>query len=719
LINPGDLEDLLEARLVDAFSVLGPQSDDTGVRISCFAPAADSVQLIDLNGDSIGNLSRIHDAGVFTQHYKSAVPYRLRVMTGAEIEVRDDPYLFSSLLADDDVWLFSEGRHQHAQRFLGAHLANHGDVAGIQFAVWAPNAQRVAVVGDFNHWDTRTHVMRYHPGCGIWEMFVPGPGVGTCYAFDITSQDAAHTRKSDPYARQLTTPADPAAVVVDASYAWHDSEWLQKRRAQQGTQSPMSIYEVHLGSWRRKAGGEWLSYAELTLQLLNYVQDMGFTHLELMPVTEYPYSGSWGYQPLGLFAATARFGPAAGLKALIDEAHKRGIGVILDWVPAHFPRDAHGLGRFDGTALYEHEDPQKGLHPDWGTLIFNYGRPEVINYLVSNALYWIEEFHIDGLRMDAVASMLYLDYSREPGEWVPNAEGGRENLEAVEFLRQVNSVLLANHPGVLSIAEESTAWPGVTTPVTAGGLGFSHKWNMGWMNDSLAYMENEPIHRQYHHHQMTFSMVYAYSERYILPISHDETVHGKRSLLSKMPGDTWQKFANVRALLGLMWAHPGGKLLFMGDELAQWQEWDHDDQVHWQLLEQPAHQGVQQLVRDLNAIQQRLPALYENDHHPEGFRWIDSDNASESILAFSRHAVLKGAEVVVIANLTPIVRENYRVVVSAAAVYEECLNTDSNCYGGSNVGNLGRVEALIGKEGPFLELTLPPLAVIYLTRSAT
>ena len=706
---------LLDANLEDAFAILGYHQHDQQASITCLAPGADAVHVVDRRGQIVAPLKSAHRDGIFTS---LDVPvglsdYRLLVKTGSVNEEREDPYRFPSLLSNDDAWLFSEGRHERAWQFLGAHETEHTGVSGVHFAVWAPNAKRVAVLGDFNVWDARTHVMRFHPGCGIWEMFVPGPTAGCCYSFDILSRDGTRLRKSDPYAQLMSGPADSAAVVVNSCFSWSDDEWLSLREQANHSTRAISVYEVHLGSWKRTRTGDWLSYAALADQLLDYVTQTGFTHIELMPVSEHPFTGSWGYQPLGLYAPTVRYGTTDELKLFIDKAHQRNIGILLDWVPAHFPMDEHGLGQFDGSALYEHEDPKRGIHPDWDTFIYNYGRAEVMNYLVSNAAYWIEEFHIDGLRMDAVASMLYLDYSREDGNWLPNDQGGGENLEAIGFLNRVNDMVRTRYPGVMTIAEESTDWPDVTAET---GLGFDFKWNMGWMNDTLMYIARDAIHRKHHHNQMTFSLVYAYSEKYILPISHDEVVHGKASLLSKMPGDRWQQFANLRALLAYMWAHPGKKLLFMGCEIGQWDEWDHDAELHWHLLEHPEHRGIQQLVTDLNRQYVSRPALHEKDGDSDGFTWLDADNTAESVFAFQRRGGENQEPVIIVANLTPVVRGHYVLNVPAEGTYREILNTDSAVYGGSDTGNLGRVDSAIGKDGPALRLTLPPLAVIYLMR---
>jgi 1,4-alpha-glucan branching enzyme len=592
-------------------------------------------------------------------------------------------------------------------------------VAGVHFAVWAPNAEAVSVVGDFNGWDGQRHAMQKRIPSGIWELFVPGLGPGTLYKYRVHA-DGGFADRADPYGFGAEVPPRTASKVIDlASYAWRDQEWMAQRAARNSLSAPLTIYEVHLGSWRRPGGDRhhWLSYADLERELVPYCVDMGFTHVEFLPPTEHPLSASWGYQTIGLFAATSRFGSPQDLMALIDALHRAGIGVIIDWVPAHFPRDGHGLRRFDGTALYEHEDPRKGEHPDWGTLIFNYGRNEVSNYLVSSALFWLDRYHVDGLRVDAVASMLYLDYSRKDGEWVPNCHGGRENLEAIDFIKSFNVQVHAHHPGVLTIAEESTAWAGVSRPTYVGGLGFSLKWNMGWMNDTLRYMRHDPVHRKYHHDELTFSLIYAFHENFVLPFSHDEVVHGKGSLLDQMPGDAWQKFANLRLLYAYMWCHPGKKLLFMGGEFGQWQEWNFDESLHWHLLAGENHRGLSRALADLNDLVRREPALHELDFDGRGFEWIDCHNWQDSVLAFVRRGSSSRDCLVVCCNFTPVLRHGYRLGVPAAGGYEEIFNSDSSWYGGSNAGNGGGLQSTPqphhGREHS-LTLTLPPLAVVVL-----
>ncbi len=634
--------------------------------------------------------------------------------------VMDEPDRFPSMLGELDLHLLGEGSHTDIYRKLGAHVCSNLGVAGTRFAVWAPNASRVSVVGDFNGWDGRLHRMRLHPANGIWELFIPGIAAGSLYKFELA--DAAGRLlplKSDPLGQYFEAPPGNASVVEQSDYRWHDGGWMEQRRSINDLDKPMCIYEVHLGSWRRQAeSNRPLTYREQARQLVDYVRDMGFTHVEFLPLTEHPFEGSWGYQPIGLFAPTQRFGSADDLRFLVDQLHQAGIGVIMDWVAAHFPRDEHGLARFDGTALYEHDDPRRGEHADWGTLIFNYGRREVANYLLGSALYWIREFHVDALRVDAVASMLYLDYSRQPGEWLPNALGGNENLEAVAFLKTLNQQVHA--VGARSHAEESTAWPGVSRPVEHGGLGFSCKWNMGWMNDTLAYMREDPVHRKYHHHKMTFGPVYAFSENFILPLSHDEVVHGKGSLVGRMPGDDWQRFANLRAYFGFMYAHPGKKLLFMGGEFAQWREWDHQRSLDWHLLEHAPHRGMQALIRRLNHCYRGLPALYEQDFEPAGFEWIESDDAEHSIYSWLRRA-RDGGFILCVCNFTPVVRHGYRLGVPRSGAWRVLLNTDAGEFGGSGVDVAeNTINTLESQDTPAqgrpqsVQLTLPPLATLWL-----
>lgn len=620
-------------------------------------------------------------------------------------------------LGDVDVHLFNEGRHRRLHEVLGALPGTHDGETGTMFRVWAPDARAVSAVGDFCHWDGATHPMKPVGSTGIWELFVPGVGVGERYKFEVHGHDGTVVQHADPLALQAEVPPATASIVTASTHDWADAGWVERRRSLDPQVGPMSIYEVHLGSWRRDPAHPEvpLSYAQVADELAAYVTDMGFTHVELLPVMHHPFSGSWGYQVTSFFAPEAAWGTPDELKYLIDTLHAHGIGVLLDWVPAHFPRDVWALARFDGTELYEHAGP-RGSHPDWGTLVFNHGRLEVKGFLLANALFWLQEMHADGLRVDAVASMLYLDYSRSEGQWSPNVHGGREDLEAVAFLQEVNTVVHAEEPGTASVAEESTAWPGVSKPVDGGGLGFGFKWNMGWMHDTLAYFQQDPIHRRWHHGELTFSLVYAFDESFILPLSHDEVVHGKRSLLEKMPGDRWQQMANLRALYAYMWAHPGKQLLFMGGEIAQEREWSEERSIDWHLLEQADHAGVQSLVRDLNHCYRRHPALWEVDADPRGFTWLEGGDAERSVIAFVRRSADDGQQVVCVANLTPVVREGYRVGLPTWGRWTEILNTDAGQYGGSNVGNLGGVDAEPVEwngQAWSAELTLPPLGVVW------
>ena len=627
----------------------------------------------------------------------------------------EDAYRFPSLLGDLDLYLMGQGSHRDIFRKLGAHPSSSLGVKGTLFVIWAPNASRVSVIGEFNHWDGRCNVMRLHPANGLWEIFIPGIGHGEYYKFELLDkQGELLPFKSDPMGQFHEAPPGNASIVYESHYKWQDADWTADKSQVPKMAQAVSIYEVHLGSWRRGEDNRYLTYRELADDLVAYVQQMNFTHVELMPVTEYPFDGSWGYQPIGMYAPTQRFGQPDDFRFLVDRFHQAGIGVIVDWVPAHFPKDEHGLRRLDGTALYEHEDPRKGEHTDWGTMIFNFGRREVINYLVGSALCWIEGFHVDALRVDAVASMLYLDYSREKDEWLPNKFGGNEHLEAVDFLRHLNEVI--HTYGATSYAEESTAWPGVSKPTDAGGLGFTYKWNMGWMNDTLSYMSEDPVHRKYHHGKITFGLVYAFDENFVLPLSHDEVVHGKRSLLGRMPGDEWQRFANLRAYYGFMYGHPGKKLLFMGSEIAQVKEWNHDQSLDWHLLDQPLHQGIQSLVSDLNQVYRDTTALHELDFSHEGFEWIDWQDADSSVLCWLRRAS-DGSFVVCVSNFTPLVRSGYRIGVPQAGSYSELLNTDSVKYGGSGVGVHGEIhtENVAAHERQHsLQIDLPPLATLIL-----
>ncbi len=713
--DPAILKAVAAGRHADPFSFLGPHKAGASRVVRCFQPGASAVELIGGDGQLLARMERQDPGDIFIGKLPPrARRYRLRVTAAQHTFDIEDPYRFPSPLGELDLHLIGQGRHQRLYDKLGAHPMKLLGVEGVHFAVWAPNAGRVSVIADFNEWDGRWHVMRFHPGIGVWDIFIPGAGPGTCYKFELL--DAAGELlplKSDPFAQFSEPPPGNASIVYESRYAWQDDDWMAGRGQAMALDRPQSTYEVHLGSWRRNSleGDRWLTYRELADELIGYVSDMGFTHVELLPVTEHPFDGSWGYQPIGLYSPTWRFGEPDDLKYLIDRFHQAGIGVIVDWVPAHFPRDPNGLGRFDGTALYEHADPRRGEHADWDTLIYNYGRHEVLNYLVSNALFWVDEFHFDGLRVDAVASMLYLDYAREAGEWLPNEEGGNENLEAVAFLRRLNEEV--HQRGAVTIAEESTAWPGVSRPTYMDGLGFSYKWNMGWMNDTLFYMSKDPVHRKYHRDTMTFGLLYAFHENFVLPLSHDEVVHQKGSLIGRMGGDEWGEFASLRAYFGYMYGHPGKKLLFMGGEFAQRREWNHDRSLDWHLCDAPMHAGVQRLVRDLNRLYADTPALYEQDFEPGGIEWIDGD---ENVLSWLRRAH-NGDPILVVMNFVPVPREHYRIGVPQDGAYAEVLNTDAEEYGGSGRGNLGGVQARAeGCHGqPFsLELTLPPLSTIML-----
>ena len=714
----------------DPFSTLGRHwSDDSHrtVVVRTMQTAADAVDL--LVGDRAIPMTRRFAEGLFEATVPAAgdsleaLAHRFRVHDrGAAREV-NDPYQFGPVLTEFDLHLFAEGTHYSAWKQLGARRRTIGVVTGIHFAVWAPNAQRVSVIGDFNRWDGRMHPMRKLFPTGIWEVFIPDLPDGACYKFEVRTSGGHLLHKADPYGRRFEVPPNTASVVWDdGAYEWRDGEWMRDRAAGDGwRERPMSIYEAHPGSWKRipEEGNRPLTYRELAHDLVPYLREMGFTHLELLPVMEHPFSGSWGYQVIGFYAPTSRFGTPDDFRYLVDECHRYGIGVILDWVPGHFPKDRHGLAQFDGTALYEHADPRKGEHQDWGTLIFNYGRNEVRTFLLSNALFWLEEFHIDGLRVDAVASMLYLDYSREAGQWIPNQFGGRENLEAVEFLKQLNTVTHGRALGSITIAEESTSWPAVSRPVYVGGLGFSYKWNMGWMHDMLEYVEQDPVHRRWLHGQITFSMLYAFTENFVLPFSHDEVVHGKHSMLDKMPGDVWQKHATLRALYGYMFGHPGKKLLFMGSEFGQWREWNHDASLDWHLLDEPMHAGMQRWVRDLNQVYQRERALHEIDFDARGFSWIDCHDNENSVISLVRRAKNADDHIVVVANFTPVPRPAYRIGVPAGGWYREILNSDAAAYGGSNVGNGGGVSATDQPMHGFehsITLAVPPLGIVFLKR---
>jgi 1,4-alpha-glucan branching enzyme len=709
-IGRSEIERLVRGEHHEPHRVLGAHPYDGKLVIRAWRPEATAVTAL-VDGARF-ELDRVHPAGLFEGSLEhSQVPaYQLEVRYGSGTFTLDDPYRFLPTVGEMDLYLFGEGKHERLWEKLGAHEQVVDGVAGSAFAVWAPNARSVRVVGDFNRWDGRLHPMRSLGSSGVWELFVPGAGAGAHYKYELVTAGGDLVLKADPMAFATEAPPATASVVYTSAYRWGDQEWMAARADRQTNSAPISIYEVHLGSWRKG-----LSYRELAEQLPEYVAEMGFTHVEFMPVAEHPYSGSWGYQATGYYAPTARYGSPDDLRYLVDRLHQRGIGVLVDWVPAHFPKDSWALARFDGTALYEHADPRRGEHPDWGSAVFNLGRNEVRNFLIANSLYWLGEFHVDGLRVDAVASMLYLDYSRKQGEWVPNRFGGNEDLEAVDFLRSFNSVAYGEQPGVVTVAEESTAWPAVSRPVYLGGLGFGFKWNMGWMHDTLEYVSKDPIYRRFHHHQLTFSLMYAFSENFVLPISHDEVVHGKGSLLGKMPGDAWRRLANLRAYLAYMWAHPGKQLLFMGCELAQEAEWSEERSIDWEGLGDPAKRGVQELVRDLNRAYRERPALWQRDSEPSGFSWIDANDTDDNALSFIRWGA-DGRPLVCLSNFSPVVRYDYRVGLPHTGAWREVLNTDAGVYGGSNVGNLGLVESELiawDSQPASAQVTMPPLATVW------
>jgi 1,4-alpha-glucan branching enzyme len=732
-----EIEGLVEGRHADPFRILGPHwTGAAGQRSLCirvFRPNAVETGVIWNGRFEPVTAKQIHPAGVFEANFPAGTirpredeaiapgSYRLRIRfaDGAGMETLD-PYAFPPLLTDFDLYLSGEGTHYLKYEILGAHVREVAGVRGVHFGVWAPNANRVSVVGDFNSWDGRVHPMRSRGASGIWEVFMPGLDEGALYKFEIVGRCGDYLGlKSDPYGFAAEMRPKSASVVCNIDrHQWNDRAWLEARSGRDWLHVPLSIYEVHPGAWRRRPeeGHRWLTYRELAAELIPYVKGMGYTHIELMPIMEHPLDASWGYQTVGYFAVTSRYGSPDDFMYFVDRCHQEGLGVILDWTPAHFPRDAHGLAYFDGTHLYEHADPRRGAHPDWGTLVFNYGRNEVQNFLISNALFWVDKYHIDALRVDAVASMLYLDYSRAPGEWIPNRFGGRENLEALAFLKHLNEVLHMRHPGALMIAEESTSWPAVSRPTYLGGLGFDLKWNMGWMNDTLRYISLDPVHRRHHHNELTFSMIYAFHENFILPLSHDEVVHGKRALLEKMPGEDWQKFANLRLLFGYMYAHPGKKLVFMGGELGQRNEFWEAGSVDWSLEASPPHRGIQRLVTDLNRLHAQERALHEVDFEWPGFEWVEVADAASSVLAFIRRAKNPEDFLVVVCNFTPVVRKDYRVGVPVRGFYREILNTDSAHYEGNDIGNAGGVEAepIPWNDRPYsLKLKLPPLAAVY------
>jgi 1,4-alpha-glucan branching enzyme len=716
-LPPDELNSFLSATHGDPFRILGPHrvGDDLAIRI--FRPDAQKIDIV-RNGEST-ETEKIHSDGFFCARIPNAtrdLDYHLRLTSweGKEWE-QADAYRYGPIMGEVDLHLFGEGQHWRLYDKFGAHLREIGGERGVYFAVWAPNAQRVSVVGDFNNWDGRVNPMRKLLGAGVWELFVPGVKEGAHYKFEIRTRGGAVLLKSDPFAFFGQHGKATASLVYNLErYKWSDGAWMESRAQKNWPQSAISIYEVHLGSWRRTENNRQLSYLELAETLLPYVVDLGYTHIELLPIAEHPFEGSWGYQVTNYYAPTSRFGNPDELRHFIDKCHQAGVGVIMDWVPAHFPKDAHGLAEFDGTDLYEHMDPRQGEHQDWGTLIFNFGRNEVRNFLIANALFWLDKYHIDGLRVDAVASMLYLDYSRKEGHWIPNKYGGRENLDAVYFLKRTNEVCYEHFPGIMTIAEESTSWPAVSKPTYLGGLGFGFKWNMGWMHDFLQYMSLDPIYRRFHHGNITFSLLYAFTEHFILVLSHDEVVHGKGSLINKMPGDEWQKFANLRMFYAWMYGQPGKKLLFMGQEFGQWKEWNHDTQLDWQLVDLPKHDGLRRLVQHLNFTYKSEPALWQQDDSYEGFEWIDFHDADNSVVSFMRKS-RDGDVIVFVVNATPIVRHDYRLGVPQAGFYRELINTDAETYGGSNVGNYGGVQSedrqWMGREHSIL-IHLPPLATV-------
>ncbi|HET9442707.1 MAG TPA: 1,4-alpha-glucan branching protein GlgB [Acidimicrobiales bacterium] len=719
-----ELDLLARGELGDPHRVLGFHKSDGRMVVRAYRPEATTMRVLPHESAAV-EMARVHDAGVFEAEVPetTAAGYLLEATYPDATYTFADPYRFWPTVGELDLHLMGEGRHHDLWRQLGANYRVHEGTAGTAFAVWAPNARSVRVVGDWNVWDGRVHPMRTLGSSGVWELFVPGVEPGARYKFEILTAAGHVTLKADPLAMATEQPPGTASIVAHTDHEWGDAEWMTRREQTDWLHRPMSAYEVHLGSWRRSPddGDRPLTYLELAEQLPDYLADMGFTHVEMLPVAEHPYGGSWGYQVSSYFAPSARYGSPDDFRVLVDALHRRGIGIIIDWVPAHFPKDDWALANFDGSALYEHADPRRGEHPDWGTLVFNFGRHEVRNFLISNALFWLEEFHIDGLRVDAVASMLYLDYSRKEGEWLPNEHGGRENLEAVHFLQQMNEVVYAEHPGAMTIAEESTAWPSVSRPVYLGGLGFGFKWNMGWMHDTLEYFSKDSIYRRYHHSELTFGLLYAFTENFILPLSHDEVVHGQGSLFNKMPGDRWQKAANLRSLYGWMWAHPGKQLLFMGSEFGQTAEWNHNASLDWHLLQYPEHQGLQDLVRSLNHLYAEHPALWERDFTPDGFRWIDASDVDSNVLSFVRLGEDGRSTLACVANLAPVPRHGYRVGLPRAGRWREVLNTDAREFGGSGVGNSGAVEAGEGSWHGLTAsatLTLPPLGVIWLVPDA-
>ncbi|QOL26810.1 1,4-alpha-glucan branching protein GlgB [Thalassotalea sp. LPB0316] len=712
---------IISAQHNQPHQVLGLHADDSGyLTLNAFVPKAQAVAVYAKNTKKvIAKLNKIDDAGFFSKKLrrKNSFDYQLEITVDGKTSRVEDPFAFAPTLGELDLHLLREGNHLHPYNILGAHLKTVNGVKGVSFALWAPNAKRVSVVGEFNNWDGRCHPMTNQDFSGYWSLFIPQLKAGELYKFEILRSDGnLQPLKADPYGLQAQFRPETASIVnAEKHYKWQDKAWLKVREARNSRHAPISIYEVHLGSWQRDENNHYLNYRELADQLIPYTLEMGFTHIQLMPVSEFPYDGSWGYQPVGLFAPSSRFGDADDFKYFVDQCHQANLGVLIDWVPGHFPIDQHGLAQFDGTHLYEHADPRQGFHPDWNTLIYNYGRTEVANFLRASALHWLDRFHVDGIRVDAVASMLYLDYSRKEGEWIPNEHGGRENLEAVAFLQRFNEELYREYPGTFSVAEESTSWPGVSKPTDAGGLGFGYKWNMGWMNDTLEYIKREPIHRKHHHNEISFGLVYAFDENFILPISHDEVVHGKGSMIERMPGDAWQQFANLRAYYGFMWSHPGKKLLFMGCEYGQGPEWNYEKALEWHQLDIHWHAQVQQLVKDLNRVYQATPALYQHDCEHQGFAWLDHENAEQSVYSFIRFGQHGEAPVVVVCNFSDQVYHNFTVGVPEQGHYQELLNTDAQIYGGSNQGNFGGATSKdkpMDNQAQSIDITVPPLATL-------
>ncbi|TRX58075.1 1,4-alpha-glucan branching protein GlgB [Thalassomonas sp. M1454] len=721
-----DIQAINNANHNNPYGFLGLHANDKGyLQINTFLPEAKAVSLLDEKGKTVAKLDKVDENGFFSKvtRRKKVFAYQLKVTDSQGERIITDPFNCSPVLGDLDIYLFNEGKHKHPYQKLGAHCVEHDGVKGVSFIVWAPNASHVAVVGDFNNWDGRLYPMRKRLECGMWEIFIPQDatystiGPGCHYKFEVKDANGnLLPLKADPYGIQAQVRPETSSVIsAEIEFDWNDEQWMNSRQLRNERSSAISIYELHLGSWQRDQNNEFLNYRMIAERLIPYTLEMGFTHIQLMPISEFPYDGSWGYQPVGLFAPTARFGSAEDFKYFVQACHNAGLGLLIDWVPGHFPIDEHGLAKFDGTCLYEHEDLRKGFHPDWNTLIYNYGRTEVANFLRASAMHWLDTYHVDGIRVDAVASMLYLDYSRNEGEWIPNEFGGNENLEAVAFLKEFNEELYADYPGAFSVAEESTSWPGVSRPTSDGGLGFGYKWNMGWMNDSLEYMKRDPIYRQHHHNELSFGLVYAFDENFILPLSHDEVVHGKGSILTRMPGDEWQQFANLRAYYSFMWTHPGKKLLFMGCEFGQRAEWNFEQGLDWHLLENDNHKGVQRLIKDLNNLYKSTPALHQLDCEKDGFDWIDHTNAEQSIYSYVRYSADASNPVLVVCNFTPNVVHNFRLGTPKAGFHKEIFNSDANVYGGSDVGNLGGVHSAPTpwQDRPqSIDITVPPLATL-------